>query len=83
MSVQDDRLGVSSTIDARATALTEPPSPDLAARVRELETANAALCDVICDSAPLAWVAHGDADAAHRWERKALSIVKTAGARRG
>ena len=54
------------------------PAPDPSARIRVLEAANAALCDVICESAPLAWVAGGDADAAHRWERKAVAVVKTA-----
>lgn len=59
-------------------APTERPPTDLAARMRVLEAANAALCEVICESAPLAWVARGDADAAHRWEKRALALVKSA-----
>ena len=78
MASEGDRHEPSDDALARSTAPTMPPPPDLRARVRELEVANEALCNVIEESAPLAWVANGDADAAHRWERKAVSIVKLA-----
>ena len=44
-------------------------------QIKELQEQNEALRDVIGQSRPLAWVASGDADAAHKWEREATAVV--------